>query len=273
MESLGSKLKEQREKRNITLFQAAEDTRISLKNLKSLEEEKYDELPGGMYNRAFLRSYCEYLLLNGQEMLKLYEAKFSPKAIKPIKAKTPLPGTHSFKIHSLVIWSAMLLVSVTCLYFTRHWVSAVFSPYFSHPQSAPVIREEMPQPAPSEPVREAGQAPTPDSTSSIQAVPADVTLAGTEALAGMRLEFEVYQECWVSLRGDGKQVLSETLEPGSAKSFRASENFFLILGNAGGVRLKLNGELVKPLGKMGEVVRVLINEQNIKDLLEKPASG
>lgn len=85
----------------------------------------------------------------------------------------------------------------------------------------------------------------------------------------IRLEFEVLQECWVSVNRDGSRVLVKILEPGDDQSFSATEQFYLVLGNAGGVRLKINGKQVKPLGKRGEVVRVLINGQNIKDLVEK----
>ena len=80
------------------------------------------------------------------------------------------------------------------------------------------------------------------------------------------------QKCWVSVKGDGNTVLSRLLEPGEDKSFDANERFYIILGNAGGVRLKINGKQSKPLGKPGEVVRVLINEQNIADLVEKATS-
>ncbi|MBP1608370.1 MAG: hypothetical protein H6Q04_605 [Acidobacteria bacterium] len=273
MESLGSKLKETREKANITLLQAAEATRISPKYLQSLEEEEYAQLPGGMYNRAFLRCYSEYLHLDPHEMLKRYESKFSPQTAKPIKAKTPLPGTTTFKIHSLAIWSVMLLVSVVCLYFSRHWISAAFSPYFSHPEPVPLIQMEIPQPSTSQPAMDAAKTMPALETESIQGAPAEVSTSAQEVFVGLRLEFEVYQDCWISVRGDGRQISSQILQPGNGRSFTATESFYLILGNAGGVRLKINGEFIKPLGKSGEVVRVLINEQNIKELLAKSSGG
>jgi hypothetical protein len=167
----------------------------------------------------------------------------------------------------------MLLVSVVCLYFSRHWISAAFSPYFSHPVPAPLIQKEAPQPPASQPAVEQNQTIMPLQPEVVQETPAEVNPPEPEPMGGMRLEFEVYQECWVSLRSDGNQVLSRILQPGSSESFKASENFFLILGNAGGVRLTINGEPIKSLGKPGEVVRVLINEQNIKDLLEKSAGS
>ena len=59
------------------------------------------------------------------------------------------------------------------------------------------------------------------------------------------------------------------LEPGEKHVFDADDRIFLILGNAGGIRLRINGKPAKQLGKAGEVVRVLVNEQSMRDLLEK----
>jgi hypothetical protein len=61
------------------------------------------------------------------------------------------------------------------------------------------------------------------------------------------------------------------LQPGEVQSFDAAEKFQIVLGNAGGVRLKINGKPAKPLGKPGEVLKVLINEQNLQDILDKTA--
>lgn len=73
----------------------------------------------------------------------------------------------------------------------------------------------------------------------------------------------------MSLDRDGNRILEKKLEPGDTRSFSATEKFYMVLGNAGGVRLKINGKPARPLGKSGAVVRVLINEQTIKDLVEK----
>ena len=167
----------------------------------------------------------------------------------------------------------MLLVSVVCLYFSRHWISAAFSPYFSHPEPVPLIQMEIPQPSTSQPAMDAAKTMPALETESIQGAPAEVSTSAQEVFVGLRLEFEVYQDCWVSVRGDGRQISSQILQPGNGRSFTATESFYLILGNAGGVRLKINGEFIKPLGKSGEVVRVLINEQNIKELLAKSSGG
>jgi cytoskeleton protein RodZ len=272
METLGSQLRATREKCKITLQQAAADTHISMRYLQILEEGRFAELPGGMYNRAFLRSYCDYLHLDVQEMLRKYEAESLPPKEKVIKPRTPLPQRSSRRIHSLVAWSVMLMFSVTGLYFSRHWISEVFSPYFSRPVPATLVQNPVPEPTHVE-----TQKPTEISTASPEQ-PSEVRLTDQETPAiepqgNLRLDFEVLQNCWISVNSDGTHVLSETLLPGSGQTFRAVDSFYIILGNAGGVRLKINGEPLRPLGKTGEVVRVLINEKNVKGLLAGTTGG
>jgi cytoskeleton protein RodZ len=281
MESLGTYLKSAREKKKVTLEQIARDSRISLHQLKSLEEGRYGELPGGMYNRAFLRTYCEYVGIDPAEGIARYEAESAPPKEKVAKAKPKIPPPHSpLKPHPLVVWSVMLLVSVTGLYFSRKWIAAVFSPYFSHPAPPRMIADSTaPASIPTTSVRVPATAiPAPPKTAETTSVRAgDLSSSPPPGIASsapppsgtIRLEFEVLQECWVSVKRDGSRVLVKILEPGDDRSFNATEQFYLVLGNAAGVRLKINGQQVRPLGKSGEVVRVLINVQNIKDLVEK----
>ena len=57
------------------------------------------------------------------------------------------------------------------------------------------------------------------------------------------------------------------LKPGDDLSFEAEENFYVVLGNAGGVRLKINGKRAKPPGNSGEVVKMMISANNVSQLL------
>jgi cytoskeleton protein RodZ len=79
------------------------------------------------------------------------------------------------------------------------------------------------------------------------------------------------QRCWMSLTSDGNRVVSRTLQAGESPIFDAKEQFVMVLGNAGGVRLKINGKPAKPLGAPGAVVKLLIDMQTIPDLLQKLA--
>ncbi|MBZ5495891.1 MAG: DUF4115 domain-containing protein [Acidobacteriia bacterium] len=271
---LGADLKAVRVGKDITLKQVSLDTRISLRHIQNLEEGRYNDLPGGMYNRAFLRTYCAYLGLEPAEFLDRYEKESAPQSEKIIKAKArsqTMPA-QSFRVPPVMIWSVMLLASIVGLYFSRGWISAVFSPYFSH---APATRLPASQPAPPpnapKPAETASPVP-PTPTAATQAVPTEPVQAPGAAAPPpgiMRLKFEVVQECWMSLSSDGTRVLSRTLQPGETPFFDAKERIDLVVGNAGGVKLMINGKPAKPLGKPGAVVRLVITPQTIQEMLEK----
>jgi cytoskeleton protein RodZ len=145
MASVASELKAEREKRNIPLAQIAADTRISLRYLESLEEGRYGDLPGGIYNRAFVKAYCEILNLDQQEIMRRYDAEMSPPSEKQAKSSKHLPEMRSSRLSPVLIWSLMLLISASGVFFSRKWISNIFSPYFSH---APVnnVRSVPPTP-------------------------------------------------------------------------------------------------------------------------------
>jgi cytoskeleton protein RodZ len=63
------------------------------------------------------------------------------------------------------------------------------------------------------------------------------------------------ERCWVRVRADGELAYEGALRPGDARSWRGSEAVEVLLGNAGGVSLAVNGQDLGPAGKPGEVVR------------------
>jgi hypothetical protein len=80
---------------------------------------------------------------------------------------------------------------------------------------------------------------------------------------------EVTEECWISIDSDGQTTVRRILAPGEEQTFGASEQFAITVGNAGGIRLKINGKPARRLGKSGDVVKVLINDRNLQDFIDK----
>ncbi len=277
MGTLASELKSEREMRNISLAKIAADTRISLHYLQCLEDGRYGELPGGMYNRAFLRAYCESLRLDPHEVLRRYEAELSPAAEKPAKSKKKLPRHTAFpRRHAIVAWSIMFLISATGLFLSRKWIASVVSPYFSQASVSSIRYESRPHSsAPTSPLGTGIAASetllhSGDSAalSSAQANRETVPVPA-ESVPPLRLDVEVTEKCWISIDSDGQRAVRKLLEPGEARTFGASEQFAIIIGNAGGIRLKINGKLAKPLGKSGDVVKVLINDKNLQEFIDQ----
>lgn len=70
--SLGEKLRQAREERGISISEVAEQTRISSLYLKSIEIDDYRPLPGGIFNKGFVRSYARYVGFDEDEALRDY---------------------------------------------------------------------------------------------------------------------------------------------------------------------------------------------------------
>jgi cytoskeleton protein RodZ len=91
MARLGETLRAQREKKGITLEQAASDTRIREKFLKALEDSDYQTLPGTVYTKGFLRNYAEYLELDTEEtVVQFHQERDQPDAPRSFKPMNPI---------------------------------------------------------------------------------------------------------------------------------------------------------------------------------------
>ena len=75
--TLGEKLRQAREARDISISEVAEQTRISALYIKSIEEDDYRTLPGGIFNKGFVKSYAKYVGVDEQEALQDYAALVS----------------------------------------------------------------------------------------------------------------------------------------------------------------------------------------------------
>src|SRR5246127_3990835 len=71
--NFGERLKRERELREVTLEEITQATRIGPRFLEALENEEWDKLPGGVFNRGFVRSIAHYLGLAEEAFLAEYD--------------------------------------------------------------------------------------------------------------------------------------------------------------------------------------------------------
>ncbi|MBV9609866.1 MAG: helix-turn-helix domain-containing protein, partial [Acidobacteria bacterium] len=64
MSSFGERMRREREMRGITLEAISEKTKITTRTLEALEKDDFDKLPGGIFNKGFVRSYAQFLGMN-----------------------------------------------------------------------------------------------------------------------------------------------------------------------------------------------------------------
>ncbi len=74
MGAFGDKLKREREMRRITLDEISESTKIPRRYLESLERENFESLPGGVFNKGFVKAYARFLGLDEEQAVADYLA-------------------------------------------------------------------------------------------------------------------------------------------------------------------------------------------------------
>lgn len=72
MPSFGEEFKRERELRQISLREVSEATKISLRHLEALERNEFEQLPGGVFNRGFVRAYADFIGVSPEDMVNAY---------------------------------------------------------------------------------------------------------------------------------------------------------------------------------------------------------
>ena len=112
MARLGDALRQKREQMGVPMPQAAEDTRIREKFLVALENGDYQSLPGAVYTKGFLRNYAEYLNLDAEEQVALFQGeRVAPEPLRTFQPMRPLVK-RSFIFTPAVLVPIVLLAGV-----------------------------------------------------------------------------------------------------------------------------------------------------------------
>jgi len=271
MAELGDLLRRAREEKGLSLDQAMEATRIRKEFLEALEEEDLNRLPGEVYVKGFLRNYASYLGLDPEEVLSLLPRPESPT---PAVAPSPVGQMLDQPLEPaslLRFWPIAALLAIAVLLVGIWWASPR---YFGG--ALPFARATA-TPTP---------APTPTATALLQPSPTAVlptetalptatrspTLTPTPA--GLVLSIEVVdQRSWVLIQADGERAFAGILEPGAIDTWTASERIVLRSGNAGAVRVTLNGEDLGLFGEAGQVVEQEWTAPGVPTLTPEPTAA
>lgn len=143
MESIGQHLKRERELRQVSIEEMAQTTRIPLKMLHRIEGDRFDELPGEVFARGFLRSYTRALGIAEARVIERYIESCSrpddEETPAPITAITPPERGRRFGIAiALVILLILFTLALSIVLRPRHRDQPVELSYNSGAEPADV---------------------------------------------------------------------------------------------------------------------------------------
>ena len=245
MTNFGASFKKARESKGLTLAQIAKETRISSRFLEAIEKEEFQLLPGGIFNRGFIRTYADRVGVDAEAALAEYEQLI--KTQEPEQQFVPLDDSveKSEKNFYPVAIGALVLAIIIFYIVTRD---------SGRPRAgdrpASTVAEEVAAPL----------------TPSVAAAP-EPESAPAQASA-LTLDIEATEQTWIKVNADGATVSAgEVLERGMTRRFTARNSINLIVGNAGGINLKLNDQKMKAIGKNGQVREIVITPDNLKSFI------
>lgn len=275
MGSFGERLRREREMRGITLNEIAESTKISRRHLESLEKEDFDSLPGGIFNKGFVRAYARYLGIDEEQAVADYSAATDepaqPEDKFPLEVHDqPDPKLNPKRSSLPLILALVALLAVLAVFWARSRSRSAEDTDNAPSPAVPAGSSSAPAaPAPSpSPPR---TTPTPPPAAAVPQIsrPAtnnapDIRPSTTKSSNPERtflVAVMAKEDAWVSLTADGKTVVSRTFSAGEQQLVRAGSRIVLVTGNAGGLDVSFNG---KPLGAIG-------NESQVRTLTFTPA--
>jgi transcriptional regulator with XRE-family HTH domain len=270
----GSRLRDTREGKGITLRQIANATKISMRALEALERNDISRLPGGIFTRAFVRSYAIEVGLEPEETIRDFIAQFPQDSVTAGHPTSAHIGDNDALESDRRTMSAFLRLIVFSLpiaggvlYFSTAGrlvpntpaepASQVVSPAPLESAAAPSLDVARPSVDVAQPSIDVAQ---PVAARADAAVRADRLMVGL-ATTG---------PCWVSATVDGERVLERQLPAGDHRFLEVRRELLLTAGDAGALSLTLNGASARPLGKSGAVVTMSVNLTNFKDYLAAP---
>ncbi len=92
MGAFGEKLRKQREQRGIELDAISNTTKISARMLRAIEDEHFDQLPGGVFNKGFIRAYARQVGLDEEEVVADYLAALRENEQQSLAADVRSPA-------------------------------------------------------------------------------------------------------------------------------------------------------------------------------------
>ena len=290
-DSLGSYLRQERERQHVSLQDIAAATKIQLKFLEALENDAYDQLPAAPFVVGFLRAYAQYCAMDHEEVLTAYRSLHrapEPPDVLRRPVTVPTPSRQWRHLTRLGVFLVVCgLITGLVVHELRRGQPARH-PVTSFPAVLPGMAEDttaastpaasvVPRTEPAAAALAGGQTSPPAPARGEQgpglttlgtseaASPPPASLAPVTAKAGaggsaaspgtLVLQARAVADTWLRIEIDGDKRHDLLLTAGQSMQWEAHERFRLTVGNVRGTRLALNGQDIPLQSGRGNVMR------------------
>ena len=293
MGSFGERLQREREMRGVTLEEISESTKISSRSLRALEEEKFDRLPGGIFNKGFVRAYARYLGIDEDQAVADFVAASGGEKEQPLP-DPPVPRSVAlgqrteahpnwrgfvlllllFAIGVVVVWKlgppAFHMVVGGLTERVQPTPATSQAPPRVTPPSATEVSATAPVTPPPAQKKPLTRAKAINVAVSDPASPASAPLDSAAApsaqapAATFVVQVTATQDAWVQIVADGRLMSEGVLVASAQKRVHAAKEVVIKTGNAAGVEVSFNGQPLPPLGQENQVATVTLTAGGVR---------
>lgn len=286
MVPFGAWLKRERERQGVSLEEIAMSTKIGTRFLRALEDEHFEQLPGGIFNKAFVRAYARQIGIDAEEAVASYLEAVGETAAPPLVEPEPSERENSARDVALEIFSRIEQIPwravVAALVLV---ISALAFSYFHSLRESKVSAEEpdsniaAQQSADAKPAavksaesgkgsgRSAPNQLKPRKVLAAQQTSPEKSPQALPQITNTPGEFSVTikakEDCWLRITADGKEVLQDTLGASAEKLVAAKSEITLKAGNVGALELWFNGKKLPSMGDYEEVKTIAFDANGL----------
>ena len=290
VENFGSYIKHERELRGVPLEEISGATKIHIRFLQALEDNQFDELPGEVFIKGYIRSYANIIGSDVEEMLNIYEESVGNKT-ENISEPVP-PSNISAK--TFLVFALLGLIILALIFGVRFLISSKNNQPVKNAELNETQNVEPPAPLPIKSLEEKtplviedkllkeSDAPLPEQSQALiteldslkqnsdienqvnSLVPTD-NESQLVLEKPLKLTIKVKNNSWFNMTIDDFREEDFIIPAGEEKSYWGNNVFRLTIGNKQGTEIILNGKkLVIPESKENVVKDFIINSKLIE---------
>ena len=264
MQELGMELKNIRESKGLSLEQVQQDTKIRSRYLEAIEAGDLSVLPGMVYARGFIKSYAEYLGVDGMELLERHglASESAPSvadaAEASLRRSTPssVPTRKGFTLGGSRMLPQIAVAVVVLGVFTLVYAFVVnrgdggkttekpaqtqtVDP--SVQDVTPPVQQQAAQPAPAP----TPEPPKPKTVVQEQQKAQNRTTYAVTSTEPMTLQLNASDSCWVQVIADGQTVETGIIKAGESRAWKANQSVSILTGKSKFITLQVNDQPVQ----------------------------